>query len=137
VRRAALAAIAAGVVLLAGCGGGEVQADLFLVTRITTSPHRVLTMRVNDSGNVTCNGREHMLPSKRLLNARVLQRDLKPFAERNLRLAPGPSPVFRYRVRTEDGTVAFADDSRGVPLTFQKLTLFVLQVGQTVCGLPQ
>jgi hypothetical protein len=132
-RRAALLA----AVVLAGCGGGEVQADLFAVVRTGTVPSARLTMVVNDAGLVTCNGKQYELPSDRLLDARQLQRDMKDYAKRKLHLVGRPGSVFAYSVRDPDGTVTFADNSRALPPKLAKLPLFVLQVAQQVCHLPR
>ena len=132
--RAGFGALAAAL-LLGGCGGGVTSPDLFLVTRTGTIPGARLTMLVNDGGYVTCDGRQHQLPSQRLLDARDLLREMKPYAKESLRLPPGPQSILRYRVRTEFGTLSFADDSRGVPAKLYPLALFVRQVAQGVCGL--
>jgi hypothetical protein len=135
VKRLALAL--AGAALLAGCGGGVQSPDLFLVTRTGQIPGARLTMLVSDSGAVKCNGRTHELPSARLLDARDLLRTMKPYAKSGLRLAPGPQSVLAYRVRTEFGTLSFADDSRGIPAKLFRLPLFVREVAKSVCGLPR
>jgi hypothetical protein len=128
------AALAVAAVLLTGCGGVNLP-DLFVVTRTGTIPGARLTMLVNDAGTVTCNGRKHELPSARLLDARDLLRQMKPYAKEALRLAPGPQSVLSYRVRTEFGTLSFADDSRGIPAKLYPLPLFVRRVAIGTCGL--
>ncbi|MCW3065010.1 MAG: hypothetical protein JWN32_2182 [Solirubrobacterales bacterium] len=130
-----LLALAAALLLLAGCGGGVTSPDLFVVTRTGQIPGARLTMLVNDGGYVTCNGHQHQLPSARLLDARDLLRTMKPYAKTGLRLAPGRQSVLAYRVRTEFGTLSFADDSRGIPAKLFEMPLFVRQVAIGVCGL--
>jgi hypothetical protein len=125
------------VLMLAGCGGGINSPDLFLVRRTGAIPAARLTMLVNDGGFVTCNGRRHELPSDRLLDARDLLREMKPYAKEALSLPPGPRSVLRYRVRTEFGTLSFADDSRGIPAKLYELPLFVRRVARAVCRLPR
>jgi hypothetical protein len=129
--------LALAALLLAGCGGGITSPDLFLVRRTGGIPGARLTMLVNDGGFVTCNGRKHQLPSARLIDARELLREMKPYAKEALSLPPGPRSVLRYRVRTELGTLSFADDSRGIPAKLYALPLFVREVAQGVCGLPR
>jgi len=133
--RPLLALAAAALALaLAGCGGVNLP-DLFVVTRSGAIPGAHLTMLVNDSGSVTCNGSKHELPSARLLDARDLVRQLKPYAQKSLRLPPGPQSVLSYRMRDADGTVSFADDSRGIPAKLYRLPLFVREVAIGTCGL--
>jgi hypothetical protein len=134
---AATATATAAALVLAGCGGGEVQEDLFLVVRTGTVPGAHLSMLVNDAGLVTCNGKQHELPSKRLLDARQLQRDVMPYAQRNLHLVAQPGSVFAYSMRDQDGTIAFSDNSRGLPPKLAGLPLFVLEVARQVCHLPR
>ena len=43
--------------------------------------------------------------------------------------------MLQYVVRTPDGTVRFADDSRGQPEVTRKLAYFTRQAAQEVCGL--
>src|SRR4051794_30669016 len=101
--------MALALVLTAGCGSEA--ADLFLVTRIGAVPGAKLTLRVTDDGRASCNGRPLVdITSAQLITARVAQRDLKDPAEAHLRLAPGRGSVLTYRVRSEDGTVAWSDD---------------------------
>jgi hypothetical protein len=45
--------------------------------------------------------------------------------------------VFGYRLRDQDGTVRFADNSAHQPKVFRQLQLFVLQTAQQVCKLPE
>jgi hypothetical protein len=120
-------------VVLAGCGG---QApDLFEVRRSGADRNANLTLLVSDGGSVTCNGREHPISNERLLEARQLARDLAEQAELNLALPPGPNPVLSYRVRLAEGEVSFADTSRPLPQSFAKLTAFISDVSERVCGI--
>ena len=132
--RAAIA-LAAVSLLLAGCG--TPGADLFVVTRSGSVPGAGLRMRAIDDGQVVCNGTQHELPSGLLIQARALSRDLADPAKANTLLPPGREPVFRYRIRTEDGTVAFSDDSRGQPAVFYRAALLVRQIAKGPCGLPR
>lgn len=128
---AALAALA-----LAGCGGIKAH-DLFLVQRSGSVPGAQLTLLVNDEGGVRCNGGpQRKLGDAQLIEARAIQEDLRGPAAKHLTLPPGPRPVFSYRVRDEDGSVSFSDDSSGQPAVFHRLVLLVLRTAQRVCGLP-
>jgi hypothetical protein len=120
----------------AGCGGVQ-AADLFVVTREGPGPHEQLVLLVNEEGGVTCNGRQAgMLEDPQIIESREIQEDLKDPASEHLRLAPAPGSVVRYRVRSADGTVVFADNSPKQPDVLHKLQLFVLQTAQRICHLP-
>jgi hypothetical protein len=129
-RRAAVVVAAAA---LAACG--EQAPDLFLVKRSGLGRNANLTMVVNDGGSVTCNGRSHELPPKSLLTARGLTRDLGKPANLALDLPPRPGSVLSYRVRMQAGTIAFADNSRDLPLPLIRLEQFTKDVSEGVCGL--
>ncbi len=130
----ALASLAA---LIAGCGGVK-PADLFLVTRTGTIPGAPLTLLVNEEGGVSCDGSaKPRLSDKQLVQARALQEELHGPASSKLSLPPRPGSVLSYEVRTEAGTVRFSDNSSGQPEVLHKLALFVLQVAQQTCHLPQ
>src|SRR3954447_16266635 len=120
--------------VLAGCG--TPSADLFAVDRSGSVPGAKLAMVVSDGGTVRCNGAEPVdLTNNHLLAAGELQRDLKDAAERHLELAARPGSVFRYEVRTPDGSVRFADNSPGARGALARLTLFVRQVAMQRCRL--
>ena len=127
-RRLALVAL-----LFAGCG--TPSPDLFEVTRSGDDRNANVTMVVNDSGKVTCNGREHPLDADRLLRARELRRELDKTAELGIELPPGPGTNLSYRVRMEAGSVAFSDTSRGNPPEFLRLAAFTKDVTERVCGI--
>lgn len=148
-RRLVPAAVAGALALALGaCGQGGPPADLFVVERDGTVPGARLTLRVTDDGGAYCNdGPRREISSAQLLEARELRRaldgsvrdeDEPGLAERGVRLGPGrtgiPS-IFRFRVRSEEGTIAFADTSRGagdVPPRIVKLTR---DVARGPCGL--
>jgi hypothetical protein len=123
-----LAAIA-----LAGCG--TPSADLFVVDRAGDGPGARLHLLVSDGGTVRCDGRPPAaISNDQLLDARNLQRDLEEPATQRLQLAPQPGSVLRYRVRTPDGIIAFADDSRGKPPVLNRLVLYVRELERGPCG---
>jgi hypothetical protein len=132
VRPAALAGLLAAA-LLAGCGSAP--ADLFVVTRSGADRNANVTMRVSDGGSVTCNGVKHPLSADELLTARQLARDLAPQAELSLQLPAPKGTLLSYRVRLEQGTVAFGDRSRDMPQSFNRLAAFTKDVTEGVCGI--
>jgi hypothetical protein len=133
VRRAAAVALAA-LTLAGGCGGAA--SDLFVVTRSGDVPGARLTLRITDDGRASCNGRPLVdITSAQLITAREAQRDLKDPAEASLRLPPGREPVFSYRVRSEDGTVAWSDDSSRQPPVLFQLAKLTRDVAKGPCRL--
>jgi hypothetical protein len=130
VRRVAAALSA---LLFAGCG--TASPDLFEVRRSGEDRAANVTMVVNDSGRVTCNGSEHPLDADRLLRARELLRELAEPAELGLELPPGPGTNLSYRVRMEAGSVAFSDTSPGNLRVFLQVAAFTKDVAERVCGI--
>jgi hypothetical protein len=134
--RSSLLGVIAGACLWGGCGGVR-AADLFLVQRSGSVPGAQLTLLINEEGGVNCNGGPTLkLSDPQLIEAHTIQEEMHEPTEKHLVLAPGPRPVFRYRLRQESGTVSFSDDSSGQPQVFHRLALFVLQTAQRVCHLP-
>ena len=121
--------------LLSGCGSAS--ADLFKVERAGKGDGAKLTLIASDDGTVRCNGRSVPLGAERLLEARQLARDLGTQAALGLELKPGPKEdtTFTYRAELADGTVSFADSSRGLPPTYTRLAAFTRQVARGTCGL--
>ena len=127
---------AAAALLLSGCGSAS--ADLFKVQRSGVGEGARLELVVSDDGTVRCNGAAPKpLEAERLLQARQLARDLGTQAALGLELKPGRAEdtTFRYRAELEDGTIAFADSSRGLPATYTRLAAFTRQVARGTCGL--
>jgi hypothetical protein len=124
-----------------GCGG-VLSPDLFVVDRTGSVPGAKLTVLVNEEGVVECNpDRAHPAPrhlsDSQIIEARAIQEDLHDPASRHESLPPARGSVLSYYVRDQDGFVRFADNSPGQPAVMRKLALFVLNVAQSVCGLPQ
>src|SRR4051794_32863535 len=125
--RAAVAALLIAAAAVAGCG--TPSADLFAVERSGSIPGARLNLIIGDGGDVRCDGKPgKRMSDQQLLDARELQRDLVKPAERSLSLKPMAGSVLRYRVHSGDGTVSFADNSRGKPLVLDQLVLFVRQI---------
>jgi len=135
--RCAVAAILASLVAAASGCGSEAR-DLFLVTRSGDVAGARLTLRVTDDGRASCNGKPLVeITSAQLVTAREVERDLEDPAKAQLRLAPGPQPVFSYRVRTEAGGVAWSDDSARQPAVLFKLAKLTRDVAKGPCHLPR
>jgi hypothetical protein len=134
-RAGALAAGAAVITLVVtGCGLDVQAADLFLLTR--TGQGSTLTLLVNDSGTVRCNGgKAKMISNARLIQARDLSDSLAKDARAGLNLPAGPGTVFSYRIRMQQGTVRFSDRDTTHHPELAQAELFAVQTAQSVCGL--
>jgi hypothetical protein len=138
VKRLAALGAAVAVTAASAVGCGNEASDLFLVTRTGDVPGARLTVRLTDDGRASCNRRPLVdVTSAQLITARAAQRDLKDPAEAHLRLAPGRGSVFSYRVRSEDGTVAWSDDSRRQPAVLFALAKLTRDVARGPCRLPR
>jgi hypothetical protein len=136
-RRAASALIALAGISLAGCGGITAP-DLFIVNRSGVGPHARLTLLVNEEGGVKCNGTvSGKLTDPQIIKARNIQEDIKEEGAEHLTLPPQPGSVLRYRLRDENGTVSFSDNSLKQPPVLRRVALFVLETAQQVCHLPE
>jgi len=130
--RRGAAALAAVVMLLAGCGSPS--ADLFEVVRSGADRNANVRILVSDDGTVRCNrGKPVPMGTKRLLTARQLARDLEKQAALGLELPRGRGAILSYRARLEAGTIAFSDRSRGRPGSFNRLVAFTSDVATNVC----
>jgi hypothetical protein len=101
-------------------------------------PGARLALLVNDGGTVRCNGaKARELPSPLLLSARALTPKLTSDASAHRRYPPRPGSVLAYSVRSQQGTVAWADTSRPLPERYLRLAFLARQIAQRVCGLPR
>jgi hypothetical protein len=146
-RRAAPLACAcalAAAAIAAGCSG-PTPPDLFLVERTGSIPGAKLTLRLTDDGGAFCNGGDrHELSSAQLITAREIRGELDGrkdedvgLAEKHINLKPGRVTTLSYRVRSENGTVAFSDTSAHQPQAFYRLAQLTREVAQQVCRLPR
>jgi len=123
---------------VAGTACGSPSADLFSVQRTGEGAGAELRLLVSDDGTVRCGrrGKPRPLGAERLLAARELARDLSKQAALGLELEAGrpQDTTFRYVADLEAGRIAFADSSRGIPPTYQRLAAFVRSTAKEVCG---
>jgi hypothetical protein len=151
-RRVAIAVVvtvAAGVV--AGCNAPR-PADLFLVERTGSIPGARLTLRLTDDGGAYCNRQKRAeLTSAQLISAREIRRALdggddsagsddttRALARRHMNLPPAAGITsYQYRVRSQQGEVAFADTSKGQPDAFYKLAQLTREIAVRNCKLPR
>lgn len=138
----ALATATAAAATLAACNG-PTPADLFVVSRTGTIPGAKLNLRFIDDGGVSCNGGPRKdITSDQLIDARELRRELDGqkdedvgLAEKHINLPPGRVTTLSYRVRSENGTVAFSDTSAHQPQAFYRIAKLTRDVAQQACGL--
>ena len=124
---------AAGVV---GCGLDVQAPDLFLLTR--TGQGGKLTLLINDSGTISCDGqRPQRLADPLLLRARDLASALGGDAQEKLRIPAPPNSVFQYRIRLKQGMIEFPDTAAagGRYPRLAQAELFAVQTAQQACGL--
>jgi len=119
---------------LAGCFD-VASPDLFLLTR--TGPGSTLTLLINDSGTIRCDGgKAKPISNARLIQARDLTDNLGTDATARLTIPPETGSVYYYRIKLQQGTVSFPDraaDSRHPNLA--QAELFAIQAAQQACGL--
>lgn len=133
-RRVGLAAAAAAALALAGCGAD--YPDLMVISRTGSLPGAGLTLLINDGGTVRCNRRAALqMPPRPLLDAREIARELAEEAEAGLTLPRQPGSVLQFRVRTQDGTVAFSDVDAASRPQLGRLVALTRTIAQDVCGL--
>jgi hypothetical protein len=119
---------------LAACGLNLQSPDLFLLTR--TGQGQKLTLLVNDSGTIRCDGgATKTLPGPLLLQARDLATSLDNDAKAGLRFQTPRNTVFAYAVKLQDGTLSFPDTAAAAHIELARAEQFVLQAAEQVCGL--
>ena len=118
---------------LAACGVEIQQPDLFLLKRVGEG--KTLTMLVNDSGTISCNGeKSRMLPDPLLLQARDLAGTLDKDAQTKLNLPVPANSVFLYSIRLQDGTISFPDTAASKHTELAQAELFATQAAAQACG---
>ena len=118
---------------LAGCGLQVAAPDLFLLTR--TGQGKVLTIVVNDSGTIKCNGATAKpIADALLLQARDLATSLDSDAKSHLRIQASPNSVFAYTIKLQDGTVSFPDTAGARHSELAQAELFTLKAAQGPCA---
>lgn len=131
---AGVALAVATAAVLAGCFDVE-SPDLFLLTR--TGAGSKLTLLINDSGTIRCNGgKAKPISNARLIQARDLSDNLATDATAKLTIPPQTGSVYYFRIKLQQGTVSFPDraaDRRHPNLA--QAELFAVQAAQQACGL--
>ena len=131
---AAVVALLAAGASLSGCGLNVQSQDLFKVTRVGQGQR--LTLLVNDSGTIACNGgKPKSLPDPQLLKARDLATDLNHDVKTKLRFRRTARTVFSYTVKVQNGTFTFPDTAADSRKELSQLELFVVQAAADPCGI--
>jgi hypothetical protein len=126
--------MSAALAALAGCGLNVELPDLFLLTR--TGQGSKLTLLVNDSGAIRCNGgKQKLLSSSMLIQARDLTDDLAGDAKQNLHLPIIPGTTYSYTIKLQQGTITFSDRDTARRKGLAQAELFAIQAARQVCGL--
>lgn len=124
----------AAVALVAGCGFDVESPDLFQVTR--TGQGQRLSLLVNDSGTIACDGAKPIsLPDPLLLQARDLATSLNDDVSAKLKFSPSPRSVYSYTVKVANGTLTFPDTAADSHKELSQLELFVVQAAADPCRL--
>ena len=117
-------------VAVAGCGGPP--ADLFVANRTGSVPGAELEILVSD-GSVRCNGgEEHEISSAQVLEGRAIATDLEAVKQSDI--PPAKPGIFAYEVRSEWGTIRFADRNTS-PSVLPHIVRLVRDLARTECGL--
>jgi hypothetical protein len=126
--------VVAAFVGLCGCGLNVQSPDLFLLTRSGQGTR--LTLLVNDSGSLRCNGaKAKNISGSMLITARDLSDNLSGDAGKNLNLPIARGSTFAFTIKLQQGTIRFSDrDTARRPILAQA-ELFAAQAAQQVCGL--
>jgi hypothetical protein len=133
VRILAAAAAALTTSLAAACG--TPSRDLFVVDRTGSLPDAKLTLRVGDGGTVRCDGGEEKpFSNDDLLDARQIEKDLKPLLDDDLTLPAEEGSVLQYRVTGGEGVVRFADNSERKPEVFAEIIRLTRKLAMEACG---
>ncbi len=116
----------------AAAGCGTPSPDLFVVQRTGSVPGAELRMLVSDDG-VRCNdGPRREISSDQLLESRAIATDLAPVKQADI--AAAEPVVFGFSVRSESGTLRFADTTTR-PQVLPRLVRHVRDLARNVCGL--
>jgi hypothetical protein len=136
-KRAAWLAVPACVAVLSASGCGGDTGDLLAIEvsggiAAPAQPDRII---VQSDGRATCNGgRAQEIPSQTLLDAREIERDVKPLADRGANYPAHGADQRHYVLRTDNGVVRWAEGERGLPKPLPKAELLTLQLRRQLCG---
>ena len=131
-RGAAAVLLAALAVAVAGCGGDS--GDLMSI-EISGGPAGTVahTIVVTGDGRGSCDkGAEKLLPSARVIDARVIEKDLGDLVRKAADYPARPG-TRRYTVRTGDGDVTWSEGTPALPSVLPRAQLLALQLERLLC----
>jgi hypothetical protein len=106
-----------------------------VVDRTGSLPDAKLTLRVGDGSTVRCDGGEEKpFSNDDLLDARQVEKDLKPLLDKDIALPAEPGSVLQYRVTGGEGVVRFADNSKDKPEVFAEIMRLTRKLAMEACG---
>jgi subtilisin family serine protease len=128
-RAVALGAAAAAVA--AGCGG--TAGDLLKITVAGGPTNEAHTIVVSGDGRGSCDrGALEPLPSRRVIEAREVERDLRGYAHRAAAYPPRQG-ARRYGVNSNDGVVRWSEGTPGLPGVLPRAQLLTLKLERQLC----
>jgi hypothetical protein len=131
-RRSRTLAAVALCLATAGCGLDVESPDLFALTRTGEGPS--LTLVVNDSGTIRCNGSAAKpISDAMLIQARDLSDGLAQDAGTHLTIPSGPGTVSTFTIRMQQGTIRFPDRAAATHHELARAELFAVQAAQQAC----
>jgi hypothetical protein len=129
--RLACVLLAALVAALAGCGGEAGELITISATGGGGPPYRVV---VTGDGRGSCSGgKERVLPSQHVLDAREVERELTDYAKERASFTSGPAGARRYVASTKDGIVTWVEGARGAPAVIAKGILLTQELKRDTC----
>jgi hypothetical protein len=135
VRRRAAALVVGSALAPALAACGTPSPDLFVVQRDGSVPGAKLNLLVSDTTTRCNGGPARPLTSEQTLEARDITTELLKVQSGEVAVPPAPpAQIFRFSVRTEDGTLRYGDTTQR-PEVLPRLTLFVRRLAIDVCGL--
>ena len=127
----AAVALAAFAAALSGCGGSAGELITISTHGGGAPDHRVV---VTGDGRGSCDGgKERVLPSDHVLDAREVERELGTPAKKRASYGNGPKGARTYVASTKDGIVTWVEGARGAPPVVAKGTLLVLELKRDTC----
>jgi hypothetical protein len=131
-RGLAVPAALAVALIVAGCGGesGDLMSIEISGGPAGTAKHTVV---VTGDGRGSCDkGGEKLLPSARVIDARVVAKDLGELARKAADYPARPG-TRRYTVRTGDGDVTWSEGTPALPSVLPRAQLLALQLERLLC----
>jgi hypothetical protein len=117
---------------VAGCGGesGDLMSIEISSGPAGTAKHTIV---VTGDGRGSCDkGGDKLLPSERVIDARVIEKDLAEPARQAADYPPKPG-TRRYKVLTGDGDVSWSEGTPGLPSVLPRTQLLALQLERLLC----